>query len=329
MKNNNSKLYINIVSKPKTSELYDVYWKFACKRQDIFLKRLNNEESPWTDDAILSKYKFTNAYRASDRVSQFLIKNVIYNNKHYSPEDMFFRIIFFKIFNKIETWQHMEKMLGEITFKTFDYYKYDAILMNLLKNNKAIYSAAYIMPSGTSIFKNERKHRNHLMLIEKMMRDNITTRIANTKSLKSLYELLLSYPTIGNFLAFQYSIDINYSNLCDFDEMSFVVTGPGAKRGIQKCFSSLGNYSEDEIIKMVCEKQSNEFQRLNLSFRTLWGRPLQLIDCQNLFCEVDKYTRVAYPNSNVQGKRIKQIFKPDRINKINYYYPPKWGLKMH
>ena len=30
-----------------------------------------------------------------------------------------------------------------------------------------------------------------------------------------------------------------------------------------------------------------------VEFRDLWGRPLQLIGCQNLFCEVDKYARVA------------------------------------
>ena len=35
-------------------------------------------------------------------------------------------------------------------------------------------------------------------------------------------------------------------------------------------------------------------QLFELDFQNLWGRRLQLIDCQNLFCEVDKYSRV-YP----------------------------------
>src|SRR5665213_109406 len=38
-----------------------------------------------------------------------------------------------------------------------------------------------------------------------------------------------------------------------------------------------------------------QFSRLGLKFRSLFGRPLQLIDCQNLFCEVDKYARYAHP----------------------------------
>ena len=41
---------------------------------------------------------------------------------------------------------------------------------------------------------------------------------------------------------FNYSIDINYSNLVDFSEMSFVYPGPGALDGIKKCFE--GEVSE-------------------------------------------------------------------------------------
>lgn len=41
---------------------------------------------------------------------------------------------------------------------------------------------------------------------------------------------------MGKFLAFQYAIDINYSELCDFSEMDYVVAGPGAHSGISKIF---------------------------------------------------------------------------------------------
>ena len=51
---------------------YDTYSKFAAKRQEVFFNRLGGGDYPWTDDKIIKKYKFTNAYRASDRVSQYL-----------------------------------------------------------------------------------------------------------------------------------------------------------------------------------------------------------------------------------------------------------------
>ncbi|MCH7885985.1 MAG: hypothetical protein IIC01_12165, partial [Planctomycetes bacterium] len=115
-------------------------------------------------------------------------------------------------------------------------------------------------------------------------------------------------PTIGPFLAYQYATDLNYSELTSFDEMHFVVPGPGALDGIRKCFSDLGGLNEVEIIKVVADQQEDQFARLGLSFQSLWGRRLQLIDCQNLFCEVGKYARVAHPDVvGLSGRtRIKQ-----------------------
>ena len=136
-----------------------------------------------------------------------------------------------------------------------------------------------------------------------------------------------SYPSIGSFLAYQYTIDINYSNLTSFDEMEFVVPGPGAKDGISKCFLDSGDFTDSDIIRYVTENQQNEFRLEQLDFKNLWGRPLQLIDCQNLFCEVDKYSRLAHPDivGNSKRKRIKQLFIYNP-QKIEYWYPPKWGL---
>ena len=108
--------------------------------------------------------------------------------------------------------------------------------------------------------------------------------------------------------------DLNYSNITDFSEMEFVVPGPGALDGIRKCFSDLGVLTEADAIKAVTEIQEQEFERLGLRFRYLGGRRLQLIDCQNLFCEVSKYARVRHPD--IRGvsnrKRIKQFYRPSR-----------------
>lgn len=311
----------------KPTPVYDTYWEFAVKRQNVFFARINGEDAPWTEDDIIQKYKFTNAYRASDRVSQFLIKNVIYE-KDFSPEDLCFRILFFKLFNKVETWKYMENCLGEIAYSSYSFDKYNKLLLERISDCEKIYSAAYIMPSGKSCFGHERKHQNHLRLLEYMMNSEITKKVAHAKSLQELYISLLDYPTLGPFLAFQFAIDINYSELCDFNEMSYVVAGPGAKNGIMKCFSDLGGYSYEDIIRYVAEHQEEEFHKRDLNFKSLYGRNLQLIDCQNLFCETDKYARVAHPDicGADNRKKIKQKYVDHNYDKLDYFYPPKWGI---
>lgn len=310
----------------KPTVVFDTYWRFAAERQAIFFRRLAGDPPPWTKDPVLLEYKFTNAYRASDRVSQYLIKKVIYQGDQ-SPEEIFFRILMFKFFNKIETWEMLANEVGTISFNDYSFERYDAILSRAIEGGTRIYSAAYIMPSGGPSSVSTRKHQMHLKLLEQMMHDEMPARLTDAPSMKKAFELLRSYQTIGDFLAYQFVIDLNYSPLMDFSEMDFVVPGPGARDGIRKCFDDLGGLNESEIIKVVADRQQAEFEQLGLAFKSLWGRPLQLIDCQNLFCEVDKYARIKHPEIvGITGRtRIKQRYRMSR-DPFSVWYPPKWGL---
>jgi thymidylate kinase len=309
----------------KPSEVYATYWRFAAERQAVFFRRIEGV-APLTADPILAKHKFCNAYRASDRVSQYLIRNVIYRHDQ-SADEVVFRTLLFKQFNKIETWKLLERELGTPSYREFDLERYAAVLDRALAAGQRVYSAAYIMPSGSGEFEDRRKHRSHLKLLQRMMQDQLPRRLAECRKMSQAFELFLSYPMIGDFLAYQFATDINYSTITAFNEMEFVVPGPGARDGIRKCFKSLGGLSEGDIIRWVTEHQERELERLGIEFRSLWGRPLQLIDCQNLFCETDKYARVAHPEvQGISGRtRIKQSY---RLNPepIIYMYPPKWGI---
>src|SRR5215204_2647688 len=141
--------------------------------------------------------------------------------------------------------------------------------------------------------------------------------------MESAYQTLVALPGLGPFLAYQFLIDLNYSSLLAFDEMDFVVAGPGARDGIQKCFGDGSRGVEADVIAHMAEQQQAHFARLGLTFNGLYGRALQLIDCQNLFCEVDKYARVVHPE--IAGRtgrtRIKQKFEPTPIP-IKLFYPP-------
>jgi hypothetical protein len=295
-------------------------------RQGIFMRRVAGLPPPWTADPVLLSHRFTNVYRAADRVSQYLIRNVLYQGEQ-SGQEIFFRALLFKLFNRIETWEELRTGLGSISWRAFEFERYARILDSMMERGERIYSGAYIMPLPS--FGYARKHRNHLLLLERMMKDGAPLRVERVRSLRDVFEILRGYPSLGDFLAFQFTIDLNYSQMLDFSEMDFVVAGPGARSGIRKCFADTGGLDDADVIQAVAETAEREFDRLGLSFSTLWGRPLQLIDCQNLFCEVDKYARVVHPNfSAASGRtRIKRRFVP-KANPLPQWYPPKWGLKI-
>jgi len=309
----------------KRQEVYDLYWYFAYERQNIFWKKLNGESAPWTNDPILREYKFCNSYRVNDRVSQYLLKNVIYNGKKYSDEDMLFRIILFKLFNKESTWELLLENFDDITLGGFDVEKYSMVLEKAISGGIKIYNDAYISCANKA-FGYDRKHDNHLALLNKMFNiDKIQTKILKCKTMGEAFNIIKGYPLIGNFMAYQLVTDINYSDVVNWRENEFTVAGPGSLRGIKKCFIDRGNLSNEDIIKYMYEHQDEEFKRLNLPFKRIGNRKLQLIDIQNIFCELDKYCRQALPDLKSNRTKIKKKYSA-KANKIDYIYPPKWNI---
>ena len=90
--------------------VFDTYWRFAAERLAMFYRRYSNPSGPWTSDPILRTYRFTNSYRAADRVSQYLIGEVQAGvDRPNMPQEVFFRTMLFKIFNRIDTWEALEE----------------------------------------------------------------------------------------------------------------------------------------------------------------------------------------------------------------------------
>jgi hypothetical protein len=311
-------------SAPAPSPVYDTYWGFAARRQDIFHRRVRGESAPWTTDPVLAAHRFTNPYRAADRVSLYMIRHVAYVGDQ-SPDEIVFRVLLFKLFNRIGTWELLTKAMGPPTAGEFDVERYDNALSAAFRHGERLYSAAYIMPAASR--SSPRKHRTHLELLRTMLDDHLPEVLVSAPSMKDAYLALLHYRGIGAFLAYQLVTDLNYTRVLNFSEMDFVIAGPGARSGLRKCFQDPGDYDDEDLIRYIAERQVEEFSARDLNFEDLWGRPLQLIDCQNLFCEVDKYARVAHPEAHGIGQRtrIKQRFHP-LADPIEVWFPPKWGL---
>ena len=318
----------NLLGVLKPTDAYDTYWHLAAERQRIFFARVAGYAEPWTEDPILRRYRFTNAYRASDRVSQFLIRSVQYEpSRPALAREVVFRTLLFKVFNRIETWVTLENALGEITWDTFQEEATIAVLDRMMARGSRVYSGAYIMPPPPRAVIGFAKHNGHVRLIVRAMREGLAEDVCAAPSLDDVYRRLRAIPSFGPFLAYQLAIDLNYSAHVNHDENDFVVAGPGALDGIAKCFANPKAAEPADIIAMMQQRQGIEFDRLGIAFRDLWGRALHLIDCQNLFCEISKYARVRHPELlGTSGRtRIKQSFQP-QAEPVRVWYPPKWGI---
>jgi hypothetical protein len=305
--------------------LFDAYWRFAASRQSIFERRWAGLPAPWTDDPILGQYKFCNTFRAADRVTQYLLSEVIYRSdrRDLPAEDVFCRIVLFRLFSKPETWEVLDTPERPLTAASLDPERQAEDLARL-KEHQAIYTSAFILAPPTKSLGS--KHSHHLRLVKQMFSPGgLGVTLAKARSLRQIVEALLEWPTIGPFLAYQIAIDLNYSPHLAFSENDFTLPGPGAQRGLQKVFTDQRGRSPELLILDMVDEQELHLSRLGLNFNGLFGRPLHAIDCQGLFCEIDKYSRVAFPELKSARVRIKQTFQPTGSLPA-LVFPERWNL---
>lgn len=314
------------------TDLYDTFWKFANERLSLMKNRV-------TEDPILQRHKFTNCYRACDRVSQYLIKNVIQDERcKYSKEDVLLRVLLFKVFNRIDTWEWLETQ--------FQRWKYSECIdwrmwhvadvmgwMDEWNKTHPLFTGVYRITSKPC-FGEKTKYGNYLMCIDHIMKNY--EQVIEIDSAESMFYHLLQVPLLGPFMAMQLTTDLGYAGW-PWTENDYIYPGPGCKRGVSKCFGiAFGDL--DSIMSKLVEVQGDGYERfpgLELppmkegQDRTI--RPLSLMDVQNLFCEFDKYMRVANPAIEVAGfgsrkvaKRPKQQYSPACDDDGNRREPMVW-----
>jgi hypothetical protein len=315
------------------TEIFATYWHFIRGRWEIYQRRLAGESPPWVDDPILNKFKFTNVFRATDRVSQRCIRLSYSGPSLDSFEEQFFRVLLFKFFNKEETFNLLTRELGEEpALSNFDFARYDKILETARAGKRKIYSNAYMLPcpADYGVPGIVRKHAMHLHMLGEMLRAELPRRIAEADSLEEAFWLLRRIRMLGDFCAYQFLIDLNYGPFLNFAESEFIVPGPGAKEGIRKSFKNPEKVPEARIIALVTEHQNELCYGYTGAFAPrLFGRSLQLIDIQNCFCETAKYSRVSHPQANLGRTAIKTAYAPEKARPFEKpFFPPKWKLKM-
>jgi len=319
---------------------FKYYMYFISERMNIFWNKYESKELPYTNDIILQQHKFTNVYRVLDRSSQYLLKNVIYNGKKYSPEDMIFRILVYKHFNLPSTWEILIKEFGDIDLNL----GLDSIEKFLLSHQNICkdftpYSNAYMLTAGFLVGVNGkyvhlkgngwRKYQYYFYIFKKEIFESLLIYdILDSRSFKNLFDNVSRITSFADFLSYQMAQDFNYTDLFNFDDNEFCSAGGGTIRGIERCFDIKGKIDYGNIVKWV----QNNFKQLcedyGIDFKSIPNWDPKVPDLSNCFCETDKYLRgmgIITEGKDIEGKRIKNKFI-ENTEKMKFVFPPKWNI---
>ena len=265
----------------------------------------------------MQKHFFCNSYRVLDKLSQYLISEVIERGDQ-SEEEIVFRVVLFNLFTKIETWELLEEKLGPLTWKHYNRTKYADVLHCAAEAGQTLYTCAFIKPAPKIAGqpRGTMNYEGHLTFLEWMMSHELYKKCMNSPTMADLFDWLEPFPSMGLFSAYQLMLCLSYTKVLNFHQNDFVVVGPGSRSGLSKLFgSSIGGHLNNDgfcskVMRYLAENQENFFALGSFDFQGLGPKklPLGIADIEHSLCEVDKYCRLAHPQLKAKRTNLHRSF---------------------
>lgn len=280
-------------------EYLDSYWNFVNERHSIWYRRfIKEQDPPWTKDPILRDKFFTNMYRILDPGTQFAMKEIV--KKQAPVPDKIFNLLIYRLMASNEG---SFSALGFQALKSWSRENFEKRLKDYRERGNKPFGSAYMVNAYHMIGHSKDKIENVGAIFEILhnARKDWWNEISKALSPSYVYDVLISYPGIGNFLAYQVFVDATYpvlkgKPLLPFDQNAWAAAGPGAKVGLSFL---LGKKPKNELpyMRWLQSHQNREFSRIGVSFPYLKDKsekkiPLSLADIQNTLCEFGKYCRI-------------------------------------
>ena len=263
---------------------------FIWEREVIRIARENTHPAPWTDDPVLSKYKFTNIRRIDDRVSKWILNNVIEPNSE--RKDLWFVLLISRFINWPPTLQHL--IHDTVLFRPAKEFDPEAFSMSVeayKDAGKKVYSGAYMVyptkmePGGVkSLAIGKHILQPALKLsaeIEKAIHSNLVENVVT---------VLSGSFGVSTFMAGQVAADLTYcKQLMNAEDLyTYAPIGPGSSRGLNYLFNRSPNagWTQAEFNHALVNVLDAIVSELEIE-------DLTLHDVQNCLCEYSKYCRTV------------------------------------
>jgi alpha-glutamyl/putrescinyl thymine pyrophosphorylase clade 1 len=262
---------------------------------------------PFTKDPILATYRFCNVRRRDDRVSQWLIQNVLTQENIDLDLKSFLE---FSAFCRWVNWPPTIKAImdaGLYPSKKIDWVAIGRLLDQRGKTKK-VWTGAYMIRASKE--KGSKKGRFISQeVIGKCFRkqapvltDLFINALTSQPTYQQVHGLLRKIPNFGSFMAGQVAGDWTYTPLLSDapDLKTWAPMGPGSIRGFNRVIGVeklTKRPPEDLWQEKLAAWRQKIIEKLGPQYEDLTA-----LDCQNVLCEVDKMLRVKNGEGRPRAK---------------------------
>lgn len=254
-----------------------IYW--ITERESIRLKKEAGEPLPWTDDEILQRYRFTNVRRMDDRVSRWLLDNWYLPN--YDHPNALIACALARFFNLPFTLEQIGYPLQWNPERVRRIVRYHQ------RRGRTVFNGAYIVRGNEGVDKVGCVVNYTLQPLSKM------SGIVDSSSMQRTWERLILVRGIGPFMAGQVVADLRRAATGDWkDRLKWAPKGPGSARGLNRLLERPVNapIRQEEFAKHLRWLAG----LVGIKVPTEIVNRLEMMDLQNVCCELDKYERVLW-----------------------------------
>jgi hypothetical protein len=278
MRNNTMDLDKVRTMSPKKRFIYWIQERYLIYK----LKKGGRPREEWTDDPILSEFRFCNVVRKDDRVSRWLLTN--WYRKHRNHDNMLLACTLARHFNLPNT-------LSAVEFPSrWNPDKVASKIEQMREDGAKVFNSAYVITGKNTGQPN--KIRSVVFTVCDSIY-NFPPQEEAFETVEGAVETLCEYQNIGTFMAGQIVADMVWATDYPFrDKKVWAAIGPGSRRGMNRYHDrpvkspltqSAFVPELKKLIKEVKPKLPKELTKKMLA-----------IDYQNCLCEFDKYERALW-----------------------------------
>lgn len=289
---------------PRQQAFYD----FVMERERVRLRKEADLPYPWTEDKILSEYKFTNVRRHHDRTSRVLREEFYSPNFNDDRRTILMNAATFRYFGTYEFarvlgWRSFEDMNDDWWEEVKDFAE------ERLENRERVFTGAYVITNqGISAPKQEVVVDYFLKGLQKAIPE-IVKIVAQRNNWEAVAQRMRQIQGFGGsgFMTKEVLLDTTYTGFWETkpeyvkdgpfsfptDWWTWTPIGPGARRGAARVMGddSAKPLSEQKAAYVIASLGLHDQQEAGLDGELL-GSKLAPHDIQFQLCEFDKYERV-------------------------------------
>jgi hypothetical protein len=265
-------------------------WHWTCEREAIRIRKEKGLQFPWTDDPILSTYRFCCVRREDDRVTRWVRVHI--RERFAVHPALWWMLCAARVINWPDTLAELIATPGAWpSHDNFTPARMGEVLQARADRGDKVWTGAYVITAPSEKGAKKAQFVADVTLGKLWARravfDGMFAR--NTvPRMRDVHQDLMRFDGWGPFMAYQAIVDMRFTRLLDgaSDVESWAAAGPGTIRGLNRLHGRPTDFSLPQ------DRALDEIRSIFAMTELETGVAIDFSDVPNMLCETDKYLRV-------------------------------------